>query len=802
MRKIAAFLLILSAASFGYCADEARSRVLFDDDWRFHQGDAPGAEQTNFDDTAWRQLTLPHDFSAEGEFSTNNASCTAYLPGGIGWYRKYFTLPEGGRDKRATVEFEGAQRDSDVWINGAYLGHRPNGYVSFQYDLTGHLRYGGQTNVLAVRVERINVADSRWYPGTGIYRDVWLTTASPIHIAYDGLFVTTPLLTESSSSVVVEAEVQNEARTNVIAAVVAQVVDPEGRIVAHSRQEHEITAGESYSFTLWQKAPHPRRWTLDSPVLYTARCQVLQGTNLLDEVDAKFGFRDFRFDADQGFILNGAVLKLKGICLHHDGGAIGAAVPSAVLERRLVLAKEMGVNAIRCSHNPMAPALYDLCDRLGLLVMDEAFDEWETGKRKWVHGRNVGRAERFGYSKDFSGWAARDCEAMVRRDRNHPSVILWSLGNEIDYPTDPYVLDVTRNVEGFAADNSAPSMTRLATLAPPLIAAVKQVDPTRPVTMALANLPATDAIGLPQMLDVVGYNYQKDLYIPAHQNFPGRRMYGSENGKGSREWELVNQSAYVAGQFVWVGFDFLGEAGRWPNHGSMAGLFDTRGFLKPEGWQRRALWSGVRVLHLATRPDRGGGQTSRIFGAQADWSYGDTNQAVAVYAIGNCEEVELLLNGNRVASKTVGAEQVATFHLHFEPGRLEARGLVHGELAAQEALKTAGPASALRIEADPHSPGWNDSGVLQAIISIVDSNGEVAPRATNAVTVRVSGDGRLLGLDSGDLNDPTRLSSASKQTRDGRFLAVVQGDSKRKGAVTVSAIADGLESGSLSLPAR
>ena len=794
--------LALTAAS-GAKASDSRS-TSFNAGWRFQPGDFSAATNANFDDATWRRLDLPHDFSAEGDFSPTNASCTGFLPGGVGWYRKSFTLPDAARGQRVSVEFDGVQRNSDVWLNGVHLGHRPYGYISFEYDLTPHLRFGTETNVLVVRCERENVADSRWYPGTGIYRDVRLTVAPPVHVPLWGVAVTTPRITTNSADVVVKTEVSNESSSNQTVQVSAQILAPDGTVLKETRLEHNVAAGEIFTFAQWQQVPSPRRWTLEAPVLYTAVSRVFIGGKKADEVRTPFGIRDFRFDAQRGFFMNGENLKLKGVCNHHDAGALGAAVPAGVLERHLRLLKEIGVNAIRCSHNPMAPEFYDLCDQIGLLVMDEAFDEWENGKRKWVEGRNHGHANRFGYSADFAEWSERDCADMVRRDRNHPSIILWSIGNEIDYPTDPYVHDVTRAVEGFERDSHAPQMTRLAAVAPKLIAAVKRHDPTRPVTMALANQPATDAIGLARMLDVVGYNYQEEYYAAVHREFPGRILLGSENGKSFEAWRAVTTNDYVAGQFLWTGFDFLGEAGEWPDHGSSAGLFDTRGFLKPEGWQRRAWWSEAPFVHLVagtTNSTSGttNSPTRRFRSARAQWNWGNTNEIITVTALSNCKKVKLSLNGKMFGVKKVGADGAATFKVPFQPGVLEAVGLQKNNIAARDELRTAGAAARLQVEMETAPAPSISPGIVHAIISVVDESGVVVPDVEQQVTVKVSGGGRLLAVDNGDLNDPTPLRSATKHPRGGKLLAIIQTDGSGMNP-QITASAAGLKDGECIMP--
>jgi hypothetical protein len=479
---------------------------------------------------------------------------------------------------------------------------------------------------------------------------------------------------------------------------------------------------------------------------------------------------------------------------------VGAAVPADLLARRLKLVKEIGGNAIRCSHNPMAPELYDLCDQLGLFVMDEAFDEWEIGKRKWVEGRNKGTAKRFGYSADFAKWAERDCADMVRRGRNHPSIIMWSLGNEIDYPTDPYVLSETRTVEGFAQDPTLPQQTRLAVVAPKLIAAVKRWDATRPVTMALANAVSSDATGLARMLDVVGYNYQEADYAKEHQAFPTRVIYGSENGRGFDQWKAVSENPFIPAQFLWVGFDFLGEAGEWPNHGSQAGLFDTRGFKKMAADQRQALWSDVPMVAVFSGlAGQAGERRSRRGRPESHWNWPESANRVTVMAFSNCEQVELRLNGKTLETKPVRDDRSVTFEVAYQAGELTAIGLRDGKAAATDTLVTAGPAVALRLETDRKSLKADGSSVAHVVVSVVDAQGKPISLARDEVTVEVEGAGRLLGLDNGDLNDPTALFARTKSLRDGQALVLLQAG-RTAGDLRVRVTAPSLKPAELIVP--
>ena len=517
--------IVLAAALPAWPAEAIRERRNFDNDWRFHKGDVSGGEQAALDDHAWRRLNLPHDWSIEGPYSAANASGTGYLPGGIGWYRKKFSVAESQRGSKISVAFDGVYRDSDVWINGHRLGHRPYGYSSFQYDVTAYLHFGAQQNTLAVRVDHSESADSRWYTGSGIYRHVWLVTTQPVHVAPWGVFVHTPAVQDAEALVTIETGAVNELPSEVAVRLVTSIEDATGKEVVSATSGQKIAPASTTTVVQQAAVPNPQLWSTDTPRLYTAVTRIYVEDRLSDEYRTPFGIRTIRFDPNRGFFLNGKTEKLKGVCLHHDLGALGAAFSAEALERRLKTLQSLGVNAIRCAHNPMAPELYDLCDHLGLLVMDEAFDEWIAGKHKWIEGWNTGQPGTAGYHEAFEEWSLRDIQDMVLRDRNHPSIVLWSIGNEIDYPGDPF-----GHPRGH--DGLKPGMLD-ANLLPPvarrLIGAVKSLDGTRPVTEALADTLASNATGLASLLDVAGYNYLEQHYAADHKTYPGRIILGSEN---------------------------------------------------------------------------------------------------------------------------------------------------------------------------------------------------------------------------------------------------------------------------------
>ena len=783
-------------------AAETRLRECFDFDWRFHLGEEEGDHLTSYREGDWRKIDLPHDWSVELPFSPEFASGTGYLPGGVGWYRKSFQVPEEWQDREVILEFDGVHRNSEVWINGQLVGGRPYGYIPYAVRLTPHLKYG-QSNVVVVRVTRKNVADSRWYPGSGIYRHVWLTVTDKVHIEQWGTFVTTPRVTSERADITVSNTVVNEADEDASVRVVTQIVGPEGRILSNQATSAPFAADHSETLAHWHTIENPIRWSTDSPTLYTAVSRIFRNGLLVDEVRTSFGIRTFRFDADDGFFLNGRNTLIKGLCLHHDAGVVGAAVPDKMLERRLRLVKALGANAVRCSHNPMADELYSLCDRIGLLVMDEAFDEWELGKRKWVKGRNVGRAGRFGYNEHFEQWAERDAADMVRRSRNHPSIILWSIGNEIDYPGDPYAHPEFFDPAAPPVEEGSPSATRLAVVAPKLIAAVKKHDPTRPVTMALSSMPTANGIGLANMLDVVGYNYQEQFYRQDHVDFPGRVIYGSENGRGRRSWQAVRDNDYISSLYLWVGFDFLGEAGEWPNHGSRAGVFDTRGMLKPQSFYQKMAWSDEPAVQLLVgAPPEDEWQRRRGF-RLADrprlWK-AEAGSIVPVIVTTNCEEIRLTLNGNPIESNYSAQGGFHLARVPYAAGELNVSALRDKEIVTSDTLHAPGTAARLVLSADRKHLLADGQDVAHVEVKVVDENGVTVADSELELTVQVTGAGKLLGIDNGDQDDPTPLASTTKKFWDGRMLAVVQ-SGREPGGIVLEAAAEGLPNATWKLTA-
>jgi beta-galactosidase len=776
-----------------FAASVASSAALdIDFDWRFSRGDFATAMVPAFDDSGWHTVNVPHDWSVEGPFRGDYASGTGYAPGGIAWYRKHFALDPADEGKRIAIEFDGVYHNSEVWINGQFVGRRPYGYISFQYDLTGFLKLG-EDNVIAVRVDHTRFADSRWYTGSGIYRHVRLHIDDKLHIGQWGVCVTTPQIDEDSALVRVETTVRNDYDQAKDFSLQSTILAPNGREIASLGTSAAVDPEREQTLVSQIKIGMPQLWCLESPSLYTLRSRVSVGATVIDEVTTPFGIRTIEFDPDKGFFLNGRSMKLKGVCLHHDAGCLGAAVPDKVLERRLRLMKELGANAIRTSHNPPAPELLDICDRLGLLVMDEAFDEFTPPKNKWTVGWNAGQPSKFGYGEVFAQWSATDAADMVRRDRNHPCIIMWSIGNEIDYANDPFSHPVLGNE--YRPEN--PPAENLVKYAKPLVEVVKKWDQTRPVTMALANIRMSNAVGLPELLDVVGYNYQEQYYQADHQTYPRRFIYGSENGDAYSAWLAVRDNDYVAGQFLWTGIDYLGEASRFPNRANGTGLLDMCGFKKPLAWFRQSLWSDEPMVYVCASA-RGGGRGRGMRGRESwNWPEGAT---VTVVGYTNCPEVALTLNDKLVGTRSLSeARQGALmWQVPYEPGILRAVGRTDGKDACEFTLRTAGAAKRITLSPDAVRLTADGRDICHLAFQITDAGGVRVPDADHEVTFDVGGPAEIIGIENGDLSSLEDPKDHVHKAYQGQGLAIFQ-SARQAGRVRVTARAEGLEAASVEI---
>lgn len=586
-----------------------RTEILLTDGWRFLSGDVEPAWQKNYDDSSWESVTLPHDWSVTRPFRKENSSGTGYLDGGIAWYRGYFSLPEKYRGKSVRLVFDGVYKNAKVFLNSYYLGRRPYGYAEFSFDITDFVRFGKMDNEISVRVSHPDIADSRWFTGSGIYRKVRLVIEENVHPQEHGVVFSADNISAAQAEISVKHTVENTTACDKQVEILTRFLDKKKPVLELSGKVC-VPAHGTADTCLNGVLKQPALWSVDDPHLYE-----MQTIYTIDEesyvVDQTIvGIRKIYFDANRGFFLNDVPMKMKGVCIHHDAGSLGAAVPREVWQRRLETLKEMGCNAIRTAHNPHAPELYDLCDAMGFLVMDEAFDEWEGCKNKWSTGHNVYPPRHQGYYEDFPEWHEKDLRMMVQRDRNHPSVIMWSIGNEIDYPNDPYCHPLFTEMTGNNDANKPaaerqynpdkPNMERLAVLAKELVGIVKDEDMTRPVTVASAFPELSTYIGFIDKIDVIGYNYKEHFYEADHKRFPDRAFLGTENSSHPKAWQAIENLDYVCGQFIWTGIDYLGEAHGWPIHGSGAGFITTAGFKKDSYYERQELWTGKTRKPLVT----------------------------------------------------------------------------------------------------------------------------------------------------------------------------------------------------------
>ena len=734
--------------------------INMDLDWRFHLGDAADAGFMGYDDRAWRQVTLPHDWAVEHPFDPSHASGTGYLPGGTAWYRKHFTLDESAMGKRVRLTFQGVYKHARVWINSNYLGSHAYGYTSFSFDISPFVKTG--ENVIAVRVEHEDVADSRWYTGSGIDRHVTLEIS--VQAAFDeyGLFVSTK-----------EADENRAVLRLQYSAPGAQQV----RFTLTDGTEKaavKMTAGDGG--TVEMTVENPRLWSPDSPFLYRLTGTVLVQGEAVDTVTVPVGIRSFRFDPDQGFFLNGEPMKIKGVCVHHDAGCLGAAVPKNVWRRRLLKFRDAGCNAIRTAHNPPDPDLLDLCDELGFLVMDEAFDEWEGTKNKWWQGHNVYPPKHFGYAEDFPEWHERDLSSMVLRDRNHPSIVLWSIGNEIDYPNDPYVTPLFKEALGNNDANKPaaerlydprkPDAGRLSTVAKELTEIVHRLDDTRPVTSALSFPELSNHTGYADQLDVIGYNYREYFYEDDHKTYPGRVILGSENSHDPKAWFAVRDHAFIAAQFLWTGIDFLGECKGWPVRISQAGMLNLAGYEKPLFYQRKALWTEEPFVRIAV----GDGQSERhgVWNEHFRWM-GEPGQTKIVSCYTNARAVELFLNGVSLGKKELTDADGCRvcWEVPYQTGML--RAVIDG---GEDTLSTAKPAASIALNPGTTNLHADGQDMTQVEITLLDENG--CPALDETVHCQIVGDMHLLGIENGQPDDLTPYAESFRKTLDGRAVAYLR----------------------------
>ena len=793
------FVQLCLLASLLTSAQE-RQEISFNKEWRFFLGDNPQAKDNSFNDTSWKTLNLPHDWSIEGQFSDKHPATAGggALPGGTGWYRKTFSLPTTAKNKQVEIRFDGIYRLSEVWINGHYLGKRPFGYIGIQYDLTPFLNIGGQ-NTLAVRVDNSKQPNSRWYSGSGIYRNVWLTITNPVAIDPQESVITTPLITQTAAQVHVNTVINNKTKGNQEVAIRTVVYDATGKIVAQTSATTAIAAQQASTIQQDIQVSNPILWSDSNPYLYkTVRTISLHG-KIIDSYSSNLGIRYFNFDRAKGFSLNGKSMKIRGVCNHHDLGCLGSAFNVRAAERQLEILKAMGCNGIRTSHNPPAPELLDLCDKMGFLVMDEAFDMWKEKKSD------------FDYSMYFEEWHKRDLEAFVKRDRNHPSVILWSIGNEIWEQQ---------------KEESVP-------IANELISIVKSLDTTRKITMAIPEFSPNYPI-MRANLDIIGFNYgikkldsiltkypnkpfilsetTSALETRGHYDMPADSLrawpirYDVPFTEGNADltcsaydnvrapwgatheenWQKVKQHDYLSGMFVWTGFDYLGEPTPYwyPARSSYFGIIDLAGFPKDVYYMYQSEWTQKPVLHLLPH-----------------WNW-KAGQSIDVWAYSNAEEVELFLNGKSVGTKKKAANKSHfAWKVPFEAGTLTAVSKSNGKVILTESIKTAGKPSKLVLSTDRSQLKADGKDLSFVTVKVLDEAGNIVPTANNMVTFELTGTGSIAGLDNGSPTCLEPMKGTSHSTFNGLGLAVIQ-TTQKQGSIQLKASSAGLKGAVITLIAK
>jgi beta-galactosidase len=796
--------IIIAAALAGCSKQEPRIRSGFNDGWKFSLTDIDEAWETDFDDSGWRSLDLPHDWSIEGSFSEDNPASPGggALPGGTGWYRKAFTVTYADREKRVFVEFDGIYRNSEVWINGEYLGRWPYGYSSFSYDLTPYLRYGDDANIIAVKVDNSQQPNSRWYSGSGIYRNVWLVKTEKIAVDHWGTFVTTPEVSSEEALLRVATQVKNTTGNSTEIRLKTRVYDSGNRRVASADTDMIEISGDGTAVTQELKIRKPRLWSVEQPNLYRVVTEVYSAQKLTDRYETTTGIRSFAFDNEKGFMLNDKPVKILGVCNHHDLGCLGAAVNTRAIERQLQLLKEMGCNGIRTSHNPPAPELLDLCDRMGFIVMDEAFDMWKVGKTD------------YDYHLDFDEWHKKDLEAMVLRDRNHPSVFIWSIGNEV--------------MEQWERDGSGEA------IAGELAGIVRALDDTRPVTSGCNDPTPGNPVIASGALDLVGFNYNDTLWTRFPTAFPGGKYIGTETTsalatRGSYDmpsdivrrwpvrqeqpfmdlnpdltcssydncsapwgtthqdsWRLIRDNDFLAGMFIWTGFDYLGEPTPywWPARSSYFGIIDLAGFPKDAYYMYQSEWTVEPVLHIFPH---------------WNWTPGQT---VDVWAYTNCDEVELFINGISQGKKVKSEQDLSlVWRVQYEEGTLSGVGYKEGIEVMREELKTAGKPAALAVSPDRSELTAGASDLSFITVTVVDEENNPVPYADNMISFSVQGPATIAGVDNGCQTSMEPFQADHRKAFNGKCLVVLKAG-KEKGEVTVTASSEGLADESCSLTIR
>jgi beta-galactosidase len=795
VKKCAAILLSLTLVTFSASTCYAEPSVSFDSNWMFHLGEVQGAENPAFDDSAWRKLDVPHDWAIELPFDKSTPTSSGFLPGGVGWYRKTFALPAETKDKLVFIEFDGVYMDATFWLNGHKLGNHPYGYTGFQYDLTPFTNFGDKQNTLAVRVE-VKQPCSRWYSGAGIYRHVWLKVVEPIHIAHWGTYVTTPEINKDFAKIHIRTHVLNQTTGTQDINLETIIVDRDGKTVAEANSLRTVTGNSEYEYVQFVKISKPYLWSPDNPYLYKVILVVKSGGKTIDKAVTPLGVRSIYFDPDKGLLLNGRNIRLNGVCMHHDMGPLGAAVNRRAIERQLEIMKAMGCNAIRTSHNPPAPELLDLCDSMGFMVMAEVFDEWKQSKTE------------FGYGRFFDEWAEKDILSLIHRDRNHPSIIIWSVGNEIEEQK-------SKDAEQTAGH---------------LVDIFHREDPTRSVTSGCNSPDAAIKSRFVASLDVMGFNYCYQQYPTVHKQFPdwpliasetssalsSRGVYYFAEGKPIKGKDAVHpdmqcnsydvdhpfwgypaetsllamkNNPYVAGEFVWTGFDYIGEPTPydWPARSSYFGIVDLCGFPKDRYYLYQSRWGDKPVVHILPH-----------------WNWqGREGEIIPVWCYSNADSVKLFLNEKSLGSKSFKdiGELHLTWEVPYRPGTLKAVATKDGKVFCTTKVKTAGNPAGIVLSADRSTINADGADLSFITAKIVDAEGTHVPNASDLISFNIEGPGKLIAVCNGNPLNHESFQAKQHSAFNGLCLVIIQSEN-RAGNISITATAKGLKPNNITIESK